>query len=581
MADSVYGNGSLSSGHQPHHAWQQVTDKKAKRRQEAKEKKSASSTANGSSTAVDSNQGVFAALDALEGRQAATRYEDDEEDRARHTDDSDEEELRKPANGISAEEKKPKQKKDKKPRVTVAEAASKIDPDDLLQFLEGVSDSFASNLEIQLMRCADYFARAFSSVTTASFQWHNILKENSLVKASEIPLSYVPEPVVKVTGDWLAKRPVSALSKFAVLLLKIVLEEDGASSKGGKQAAVAATGKTQVGILIVLAILLRRRPESLHQNFDTLNVGQLTKVPEQFATLQWTLAQIAHGDLAAALWLWARHLLPLAVAKNASPATRDTVLQFVENVILANPKKGKSVLMNAAGRKGQDRLVPPAALDQVTRAAFPVEAARTKATSRFEAIHPLIKELALTGASKSMKPVAAALLPLSVAEASADDNPRLSREAGDLFVWSLSQNVECFKQWEKLHLPHIQASSRLLAHILHQWPRFQSQLPALELSKTLKVLHEKHKAVLDGNFSGTVATTESEQTDVLTATRAAEAHVRALGRKLARFPTCFTFVALTVVTVGVLLAYLPIVETVDKLDMDSLRAEFEKIKFFN
>lgn len=141
MADSVYGNGSMSSGHQPHHAWQQVTDKKAKRRQEAKEKKVASSTVNGSSTALDSNQGVFAALDALEGRRAATRYEDDVEDRARHTDDSDEEELRKPANGISAEEKKPKQKKEKKPRVTVAEAASRIEPDDLLRFLEGVSVS--------------------------------------------------------------------------------------------------------------------------------------------------------------------------------------------------------------------------------------------------------------------------------------------------------------------------------------------------------------------------------------------------------------------------------------------------------
>jgi hypothetical protein len=41
-----------------------------------------------------------------------------------------------------------------------------------------------------------------------------------------------------------------------------------------------------------------------------------------------------------------------------------------------------------------------------------------QATSRFEAIHPLIKELALTGASKSMKPVASLLLPLSVGEAS-------------------------------------------------------------------------------------------------------------------------------------------------------------------
>lgn len=62
----------------------------------------------------------------------------------------------------------------------------------------------------------------------------------------QIPLSYVPEPVVKVTGDWLAKRSAAALSKFAVLLLKIVLEEDAVSGKGSKQTAVATAGKTQV-----------------------------------------------------------------------------------------------------------------------------------------------------------------------------------------------------------------------------------------------------------------------------------------------------------------------------------------------
>jgi hypothetical protein len=91
----------------------------------------------------------------------------------------------------------------------------------------------------------------------------------------------------------------------------------------------------------------------------------------------------------------------------------------------------------------------------------------------------------------------------------------------------------------------------------------------------------QHNAVLNGNFSGTDATNESEQEAVLAAARAAEGHTRALERKLARFPTCFTFVALTVIVAGVLLAYLPIVETVDKLDMDSLKAEFDKIKFFS
>jgi hypothetical protein len=146
MADPVmFGNGSIGSGHQPHHGWQQVTDKKAKRRQEAKEKKAVPNPVNGLDKAIDSKQGVFAALDALVGRRAATRYEEDEaDDRGRQTDDSDEDQLegqRKAPNGNGTEEKRPKPKKEKKPRVSVADAAAKIDPDGLVQFLEGVSVS--------------------------------------------------------------------------------------------------------------------------------------------------------------------------------------------------------------------------------------------------------------------------------------------------------------------------------------------------------------------------------------------------------------------------------------------------------
>jgi hypothetical protein len=53
----------------------------------------------------------------------------------------------------------------------------------LVEFLQ---ESFASVPDIQLMRCADYFGRAFAAVTTAQFGWNKILRENTIVKAIDV-----------------------------------------------------------------------------------------------------------------------------------------------------------------------------------------------------------------------------------------------------------------------------------------------------------------------------------------------------------------------------------------------------------
>lgn len=46
-------------------------------------------------------------------------------------------------------------------------------------------------------------------------------------------------------------------------------------------------------------------------------------------------------------------------------------------MVLVDPKKARSVLLNGVSRKGE-RLVPAASLDSVMRASFPTESARTK-----------------------------------------------------------------------------------------------------------------------------------------------------------------------------------------------------------
>ncbi|KAI4986765.1 hypothetical protein ZWY2020_019395 [Hordeum vulgare] len=72
--------------------------------------------------------------------------------------------------------------------------------------------------------------------------------------------------------------------------------------------------------------------------------------------------------------------------------------------VYPNTSKSRAMLLNGAVRKGE-RLVPAGTLDLFMRCTFPVPNARVKATERFEAAYPIIKELALVGTpgSKAVK----------------------------------------------------------------------------------------------------------------------------------------------------------------------------------
>uniref|UniRef100_A0A1J3JZS4 Uncharacterized protein n=1 Tax=Noccaea caerulescens TaxID=107243 RepID=A0A1J3JZS4_NOCCA len=117
------------------------------------------------------------------------------------------------------------------------------------------------------------------------------------------------------------------------------------------------------------------------------------------------MAQASQGDLSAGLYAWAHNLLPLMGDKNKchSPESMDLILQFVEN-ILSNPE-ARAILVNNAVREGE-RLIPLASFEILLRLTFPDPSGRVKATERFEAIYPLLKEVALapTG-SNTMKQI--------------------------------------------------------------------------------------------------------------------------------------------------------------------------------
>jgi hypothetical protein len=68
----------------------------------------------------------------------------------------------------------------------------------------------------------------------------------------QVPLCYIQENVTKMMGDWLAQRPVEALSKFMLWLLKEVLEDSQSQQSGshkGPKAVPQPSGKTKVSLM--------------------------------------------------------------------------------------------------------------------------------------------------------------------------------------------------------------------------------------------------------------------------------------------------------------------------------------------
>uniref|UniRef100_A0A0D6R0Y1 Uncharacterized protein n=1 Tax=Araucaria cunninghamii TaxID=56994 RepID=A0A0D6R0Y1_ARACU len=453
--------------------------------------------------------------------------------------DDDSDEGAKAANGApDGEEKKPKQKKPKKPKVTMAEAAAKIDAANLSDFLAEITASYEKAPDVQLMRFADYFARVFSSLSASQFSLNKILKESSVAKLAEVPLCYIPEAVQKTSGDWINQQPSEALNNFTLWALSSVIEDMGAHQaghKGSKQTQpVAAKGKAAV--FVALALVLRRRPDLLLQLSPTIKTGAQFQGQDKLYAIVWAIAQACRGDLVVGMSLWVQNLLPLTLGKK-STLPRDLTLQLIESCILDNMKKARPILLNSAVRKGE-RLVPPPALTILMQLAFPLDSARTKATEKFVAIYPFIKELALVGAnrSKSTRPVAQQLMPLSLAAIS-EENPALTDEAASIFIWCLSQNSDCYKQWEKLHLEHTKASTVILEKLIADWKKSVSMLSPMEdLKQTLKSLRLKHEEVFEahGGDPGIQATV-----------KVADKHCKAMLRKLSRVAGCVKFTTVT------------------------------------
>lgn len=412
------------------------------------------------------------------------------------------------------EAKKSKPKKLKKPKVTVAEAAAKINDSDLAVFLADITESYESQPDIRLMRFADYFGRAFASVNASQFPWMKSLKEASVEKMVDIPLSQISEDVYRTSADWLNHQPVEALGSFVVWSLDSIVADMAlhqGAIKGSKKVVQQAPSKSQVAIFVVLAMVLRRKPDVLISLLPIIKESSKYHGPEKLPVLLWTITQACHGDLIVGLFMWVHLLLPVVSSKSGcNPQSRDLILQLVERIV--SSPKARTILVNGAVRKGE-RLVPPPALELLMGATFPAPTARVKATERFEAVYPLLKEVALAVApgSKAMKQLTQQLLPIAAKAAGQGNNATLASEASNIFIWCLSQSPDCYKQWDEIYLDNLEASVVVLRKLSDEWMIHSVKHSSLEpLKAALKSFRDKNEAALSGGHEALLKEAEKQ-----------------------------------------------------------------------
>ncbi|KAJ6402460.1 hypothetical protein OIU84_014538 [Salix udensis] len=432
--------------------------------------------------------------------------------------------------GAGEEVKKVKKPKVKKPKVTVAEAAAKVDAGDLAAFLVDITASYETQQDILLMRFADYYGRAFSSVSSAQFPWLKIFKESSVAKLIDIPLAHVSQDVYKTSVDWLGQRSIEALGSFVLWSLDSIFSDLASHqgvAKGSKKVAQQSPSKSQgelldifglselitvlektpsdlkagidktpsVAIFVVLAMALRRKPDVLINLLPVISENPKYQGQDKLPVIVWMIAQACQGDLVVGLYTWIRVLFPMLSGKSSSnPQSRDLILQLVER-ILSSPK-ARTILFNGAIKKGE-RLVPPSALELLMRLTFPVPSARVKATERFEAVYPTLKEVALAGSSgsKAMKQVTHQILNFAVKATGEAGSSELSREASDIFIWCLTQNPDSYKQWDMFYLDNLEASVTVLRKLSGEWKdhlvKHSSPDPVRETLKSFRQKNEK------------------------------------------------------------------------------------------
>ncbi|XP_023640183.1 transmembrane protein 214-B [Capsella rubella] len=377
---------------------------------------------------------------------------------------------------------------------------AKIDHSRLTSFLVVSVESYSDEPETQLLRFMDYIGR---ELTEVQFPWLKIFPLKGLwpklIDVIDVPLCDIPEPIYKTSVNWINQVPIWTLVGFVLwafdcTINHLVAQQEG--PKAGKIGEQPTSPKPHIPVFVTLAMVLREKPEALTYALPILRESRYVQGQDKLPLTVWMIAQASEGYLSAGLYSWARNLLPVVGNTNCKPQSRDLILQLIEKV-LSDPEAWSMRRYQIIGVG--ERMIPPPSFEILLRLTFPTSSARVKATERFEAIYPLLKELALAGSPrrKAMKQVIEQIFILTL-KLAGEGNPALAKEATSIAIWSVTENIDCCKQWNNLYKENLEASVALLKQLVDQWKDHSlkltsSQIYTLTLSQTMKSFRLKNE----------------------------------------------------------------------------------------
>ncbi|XP_010502178.1 PREDICTED: uncharacterized protein LOC104779511, partial [Camelina sativa] len=272
--------------------------------------------------------------------------------------------------------------------VSFANVAAKMGPSDLADFLDKVPDKYPPVPMFRLTRFLDYYDTALSGV---SCPWCEMFKDSNLASLIDVPLCHIPEPVLRTSVEWLNQQvPERIRCDFVMLTFNYIFSYLVTPAKDfvPRSELIFIMGKTKMAMFVTLAMILRSKPHVLTKVLPSLRrFAPFYKVPGQIPLTLWFITQASKDDLSLGLLSWAHNLLPLV---DSHPQSTDAILDFVEK-ILAKPDDLARTL-KAPLWEGEE-LIPPHSFEILLRLTFPASSEPT--TSRFKAIYPLLKKLAL------------------------------------------------------------------------------------------------------------------------------------------------------------------------------------------
>eukprot|EP00899_Mesostigma_viride_P005263 jgi/Mesvir1/14738/Mv05383-RA.1 len=474
---------------------------------------------------------AFAALDKFDRTREAKPLSDAEGDELRRAGygigESDEEQehgqgVEAAANATPAPAKKVKAPRQPKP--TMAQAGATLSADKLKEFLKGLEADYAGVRDVQLLRCADYFAKHFAAVPPSQFSLGKILEKMEITKAREQPFCFVAPEIIETTTAWLSKFPPESLDAFCGQLLTSVQATpapgagaagSGSGKKGSQKAAPSAQSeKGQGGVFLVLAMLLRTRPAVLLKQADYLSTSPAFTSEDALPILVWVLSQAAARDICVGVAVWVRALLPRllgtsgitdangannsAGAAPAAPLTSassiDLVLMVCESFLMPDPAKARKVLVHTHTVAGQPIVTPTIFVTFLTalfRDGRIPKQFQERAGLLFLLLKAILLQTKATGEDKAGgdkggdKEKGATAAPSKAAKANAMAlftgclaslggtklfQPQFVRQAFDCVLACLeAYPSECYKAWRRDYPRHVMASLYLAHHLNEGW----------------------------------------------------------------------------------------------------------------